>query len=95
MHLKCIWGKYNKRVGFNKENTYYLLKHQKKDLPWFAIKLIEKIPDPSNINEYYQSYLKNKIAKTIKNNLSTTRNFRKPKHCWRKISHYIRHKNFS
>ena len=37
------------------------MKHQKKkDLQQFATKLTEKIPDPSNAKEYYQSYLKRK-----------------------------------
>ena len=31
----------------------------------FAFKLIEKIPDPSNFKEYYQSYLKKKKTKKM------------------------------
>lgn len=43
-------------------NELVLLKE--KDLLSFATKLIEKIPNPSNAKEYYQSYLK----KTTQNN---------------------------
>ena len=42
------------------------------------------MPDPSNTKEYYQSYLKRKkqkIGETIKNNYSTSKNYRKPKYC--------------
>ena len=51
------------------KKTYYLLKHQeKKDLQLFATKLAERIPDPCNAKEHYQSFLrkKNKTSETIK-----------------------------
>ena len=38
-----IFQKYDKGIGFSKENSYYLMAHQKKDLQLFAIKLTEKI----------------------------------------------------
>ena len=53
---------------------------RKKDLLLFATKFNEKIPDPNKPKEYYQPYLE-KIDKTIKNNCSTTKIYRKPKHC--------------
>ena len=44
-----------RRIGFTKENSYYLVKHQKeKDLLLLVTKLIQKIPDASNAKEYYQ-----------------------------------------
>ena len=44
-----------------------------------ATKLTEKIPDPRNAKEHYQSYIrkkKHKINKTIKNNYSGNKNFK-------------------
>ena len=48
---------------------------EKKDLLLLGIKLIEKIPDPCNAKEHYQSFIKKKnkkkhheISKTIRNN---------------------------
>ena len=54
------------------------MKHQKKkDLLLLATKLVETIPDASNAKEYYKSYLKKKnIGETIKNNYSSTKNYR-------------------
>ena len=45
------------RIGFSKENSYYLmkcLKKKKKDFLKLANKLIEKIPDPPNAKKHYQ-----------------------------------------
>ena len=54
-------------MGFARENSYYSIKHQKKkNLQLFATKLTEKIPDPSNNQEYYNSYLKRKNTKSVK-----------------------------
>ena len=53
-----IFENYHKRIGFSKENSYYLLKlFKKKELLFLASKLIEKI-----------TYKKEKceISKTIK-----------------------------
>ena len=48
------------------------MKWKKRALLLLAIKLIEKIPDATNAEQNYQSYLKrknkHKIGKTIKNN---------------------------
>ena len=44
---------YCKRIGFSKENSYYVMKRLKeKDLLLLANKLIEQIPDPYNAKEY-------------------------------------------
>ena len=56
------------------------MKRLKKDLLLLAAKLIEKIAYSSNGNEYYNSYLKRKkykIGKTMKNNYSATKSYRK------------------
>ena len=47
---------------------------KKKYLLLLANKLIEKIPDPCNATEHYQSFIRkeNKISKTIKNNYLST-----------------------
>ena len=58
---------YYRQIGFSKENSYCLMKHQKKkDLLLLATKLTEKIPDVSNAKKYYKSYLKRKNTKFIK-----------------------------
>ena len=49
-----------KRCGFSKENSYYSMKHQKK-----TTIVCNKIPDPSNAKEYYQSFLKKKNTKSV------------------------------
>ena len=62
---------------------YYSLKHQKKkDLLLLATKLIEKITDATNTKQQYQTFLKKKNKKLVKQSkiiYSTINNFRKPK----------------
>ena len=61
-----IFENYYKRIGFAKERTYYSMKRlKKKDLLLLATKLIEKIPDPHNAKEHYQSFVK-KNTKSVK-----------------------------
>ena len=70
----------------------------KKDLLLLETKLIEKIVDPCNGKGYYHSYLEkklHKVSKTIKNNYSAGKTYRKPKHCWHKIVYYRTSKNFT
>ena len=55
-----IFKNYYSQMEFAKEDSFYSMKHQKKDLQLFAAKLIKKIPSPSNSKEYYQCYLKRK-----------------------------------
>ena len=55
------------------------MKHQKKkDLLFLATKLVETIPDASNVKEYYKSYLKKKtlakLSKTFTHQLKTIDN---------------------
>ena len=57
---------------------------EKKDLLLLETKLIVKKADPSNAKEYYNSYLKRKkckTGKTIENNYSATKSYRKSEHC--------------
>ena len=62
-----IFENYYKRIRFSKENSYYSMKRlkKKKDLLLLVNKLIEKIPDPPNAKEYYQSFTKKKNTKSI------------------------------
>ena len=55
-----------KQIGFSKENSYYLMKHQKKNLQLFAIKLTQKIPDLRNAKDHYQSFMRKKNTKSVK-----------------------------
>ena len=61
-----IFENYYKRTGFSKENCYYLIKQLKKDCLLFENKLIEKIPDPRNAKEHYQSFIRKKNTKSVK-----------------------------
>ena len=42
------------------------LKKKKKDLLSLANKLIENIPDPCNVKEHYQSFIRQKNRKSVK-----------------------------
>ena len=59
---------YFKQIGFSKENSYYLMKRLKReDLLLLANKFIEKKnPDPRNAKEHYQSFLRKKNGKSVK-----------------------------
>ena len=60
-----VFENYYKR--FSKENIYYSIKRLKrKDLLLVAKKLIEKILDPQNAKENYQSFLRRKNRKSVK-----------------------------
>ena len=62
-----IFENYYKRIPFSKENSYYSMKHLKReDLLLFANKLIEKIPDPCNAKQHYQSFIRRKNRKSAK-----------------------------
>ena len=65
--IVVIFGNYCKRIGFVKERSYYLMKRlTKKDLLFLATKLTEKIPDPGNAKEHYQSFIRKKTKKSVK-----------------------------
>ena len=59
---------YYKRIGFSKESSYYSVKRLKetKDLLLLANKLIEKMPDPRCAKEHYQSFIRKKNTKSVK-----------------------------
>ena len=62
-----IFENYYQRIGFSKVNRYYSMKLlKKKDLLLLAKKLIEKIPDPRNAEEHYQSFIRKKNTKSGK-----------------------------
>ena len=50
---------------------------KKKDLLLLANELLEKVPDPHNAKEHYQSFIKKKNRKltTVINNYFPTKNF--------------------
>ena len=53
-----IFENYYKRNGFSKGSSYYSMKRLKrKDLLLLANKLIEKVPDPRNAKEHYETFL--------------------------------------
>ena len=61
-----IFENYNKRIGFLKEKIYYSMKRlKKKGLLLLATKLIEKIPDPRNAKEHYQTFMRRKNIKLV------------------------------
>ena len=54
-------------IRLSKENSYYLTKHLgKKDLLLLAKKLIEKILDLCNAKKHYQSFIRKKNAKSLR-----------------------------
>ena len=56
-----------KIIGFSEENSYYSMKRlNKKDLLLLANKLVEKIPCPCNAKEHYQSFVRKKNSKSVK-----------------------------
>ena len=62
-----IFGNHYKQIEFSKENSYYSLKHhEKKDLQFFATKLTEKISDPHDVKEEFQSFIRKKNTKSVK-----------------------------
>ena len=58
---------YYKQIGFSKKNSYCSSKCSKKaNLLLFPNKLIEKVPDPSNSKQHYESFLRKKSRKSVK-----------------------------
>ena len=79
---------YYRQTGFPKEKNYYSMKHQKKkELLLLATKLIESIPDASNAQEYYKSYLREetKLVKRSKIISQQPKTVEKPKHFSHKL----------
>ena len=62
-----IFESYDKRFGFSKEISYYSMKRLKrKDLLLLANKLIEKVPDPRNVKEHHELFLRKKNSNSVK-----------------------------
>ena len=56
-----------KRIGFSKENNYYSMKRLKRrGLLVLVNKLVENIPDPRNAKQHYQSFIRRKNRKSVK-----------------------------
>ena len=68
MKSETFYLKTIKTNWFSKENSYYSVKRfeKKQDLLLHANKLIEKIPDPCNTKEHYQSFIRKKPPKSVK-----------------------------
>ena len=61
-----IFEDYYKRIRFSKESSYYSLKHLKKKDFLLADILIKKLPAPRNAKEHYQSFIRKKNRKSVK-----------------------------
>ena len=62
LSLKAIVNK----LDLLKKKNLIQWNNWKKDLFLFATKLIEKIPDPRNAKEHYQSFIRRKNTKSVK-----------------------------
>ena len=60
-------------LDFLKKTVFIQWSIRKKDLRLFATKLIEKIHDPQNDKEHYQSIIRNKNTKLLKQSEKITR----------------------
>ena len=78
-----IFESYYKRSGFSKENSDYSMKRlKKKDLLLLANNVIEKIPDLRDAKEHYQSFIRKKNRKSLKQSEIITyqaKTFKNPK----------------
>ena len=62
-----IFENYYKRTGFSKEGNCCSMKRLKrKDLLLISNKLIETISDPCNAKQHYESFLRKKNRKSVK-----------------------------
>ena len=62
-----IFKNHYKTIGFSKENGCYSMKSlKKKDLPLLGNKLTHKIPDPRNAKKHYQSFIRKKNIRSVK-----------------------------
>ena len=63
-----FFEKFFKGIEFSQENNYYSMKRlkKKKDLLLFVNKLIENIPPNRNDKIHYQSFIKMKNPKSVK-----------------------------
>ena len=76
---------YYKRIWFARENSYFSIKHlKKKDQQ--QKKYLTLVMPKNIIILNWREKNPHKISKTIKNNYSATKGYRKQKYCWHKIS---------
>ena len=69
------WDSLSLKIGFSKENSFYFMKRLKrKDLLLLETKLTEKIPDPCNVKEHNDSFLRKKKSKIINQQWKTFEN---------------------
>ena len=61
-----IFENYHKRIRFSKENSNYSMKRLRKKKIYCCSQLIEKIPGPRDAKEHYQSFIKKKNTKSVK-----------------------------
>ena len=61
-----IFENYYKRNGFVKESSYYSIKRLKKRFAIACDQIDRKVVDPTNAEEYYNSYLKRENTKLVK-----------------------------
>ena len=94
-----IFEIYYRKTEFPKRSNNYSIQHHNKDLQLFATKLTKEIPDPSHAEEHYQSFIRKKSIKSVKQSKIITqqpKNFENPSiHCWYKVSYYRTSKNFT
>ena len=65
--IKCfIFGNYYRQNRFIKGNSYLMKYWKKNDLLLLSTTFMKKIPDDSNVKEYYESLLKNNNKKLFK-----------------------------
>ena len=62
-----FFDNYYKRIGFSEESSYFSMKHLKrKELLLLANKLMQKVPDRRNAKDHYNSFLRKKNKKSVK-----------------------------
>ena len=62
-----FFDNYYKRIGFSEESSYFSMKHLKrKELLLLANKLMQKVPDFRNAKDHYNSFLRKKNKKSVK-----------------------------
>ena len=74
-----IFGNYYKQIGFSKANIHYSMKRlKKKDLLFLENKFIEKITNLRNAKEHYQTFIRKKTRKSVKQSQIITDQTKKP-----------------
>ena len=64
--IEFFFENYYKRIELSNGNSYYSMKLLKRDWLLLANKLSEKIPDSRNAKEHYQTFLRKKNTKLLK-----------------------------